>query len=156
MTRLTFLTHAGALLEPLPGQNVGRQLGDLNGLDDSEVDCVLSGIKSSLTGKEPEHPLATYVPKAVELLNAKKAKVAEAAAGAGLEALKAAGAEDGATTTASGLVILDEVEGSGPSPAASDTVEVHYEGKLVDGTVRDRLCFARTRVTLCATPPQRL
>ena len=33
--------------------------------------------------------------------------------------------------------MLDLEEGSGASPTAADTVEVHYEGTLVDGTVFD-------------------
>lgn len=39
--------------------------------------------------------------------------------------------------TESGLVVLSMTEGSGASPAPSDTVEVHYEGTLVDGTIFD-------------------
>lgn len=55
----------------------------------------------------------------------------------GEEALTAAGGEDGALTTPSGLVLVMEREGTGASPTATDTVEVNYEGKLVDGTVFD-------------------
>jgi FKBP-type peptidyl-prolyl cis-trans isomerase FkpA len=36
-------------------------------------------------------------------------------------------------TTPSGLVYLSLQEGSGTSPAASDTVKVHYRGTLPDG-----------------------
>jgi FKBP-type peptidyl-prolyl cis-trans isomerase FkpA/FKBP-type peptidyl-prolyl cis-trans isomerase FklB len=43
----------------------------------------------------------------------------------------------GVITTASGLQYSVIREGSGPRPKASDTVLVHYEGKLVDGTVFD-------------------
>ena len=37
------------------------------------------------------------------------------------------------TTTKSGLIYLSLKEGSGASPAASDTVRVHYRGTLADG-----------------------
>ncbi len=47
-----------------------------------------------------------------------------------------AGAE-GVQTTASGLQYKVLQEGSGNSPSAADTVEVHYEGWLIDGTVFD-------------------
>lgn len=40
-------------------------------------------------------------------------------------------------TTASGLQITTLVAGTGPSPKASDRVEVHYHGTLEDGTVFD-------------------
>lgn len=39
--------------------------------------------------------------------------------------------------TASGAVVIPEKQGTGASPTATDKVKVHYEGKLVDGTVFD-------------------
>ena len=52
-------------------------------------------------------------------------------------ALLTAGAEQGAVTTPSGLVVLMERVGTGASPLSTDTVEVNYEGTLVDGTIFD-------------------
>ncbi len=46
-------------------------------------------------------------------------------------------ARDGVTVTESGLQYRVLRAGSGASPSASDTVEVHYEGRLIDGTVFD-------------------
>jgi FKBP-type peptidyl-prolyl cis-trans isomerase FklB len=43
----------------------------------------------------------------------------------------------GVKSTASGLQYEVLREGTGASPKPSDTVEVHYEGKLIDGTVFD-------------------
>lgn len=43
----------------------------------------------------------------------------------------------GITTTASGLQYEVLKEGTGAKPAATSTVKVHYEGKLIDGTVFD-------------------
>ncbi len=40
-------------------------------------------------------------------------------------------------TTASGLKYTDEKVGDGPSPEKGQTVEVHYTGKLMDGTKFD-------------------
>jgi FKBP-type peptidyl-prolyl cis-trans isomerase len=45
--------------------------------------------------------------------------------------------EKDATKTASGVVIRTIKAGSGPSPAPEDVVKVHYEGKLIDGTIFD-------------------
>jgi FKBP-type peptidyl-prolyl cis-trans isomerase len=71
-----------------------------------------------------------------------KARAAAAAAG---EKQQAATAEflaknklrQGVTATASGLQYEVLVKGNGPKPKATDTVEVHYHGTLLDGTVFD-------------------
>ncbi len=46
-------------------------------------------------------------------------------------------AKDGVVETASGLQYIVLTQGEGPSPAATDRVTVHYEGKSLDGTVFD-------------------
>jgi len=43
----------------------------------------------------------------------------------------------GAETSASGLIITHIVEGTGPSPTATDVVQVHYHGTFEDGSVFD-------------------
>ena len=55
------------------------------------------------------------------------------AAAAQADPLKAAAAEAGASVTASGLVYRSLKDGSGPAPAATDTVRVHYRGTFPDG-----------------------
>lgn len=45
--------------------------------------------------------------------------------------------QDGVTVLPSGLQFKVDVAGEGKQPAATDTVVVHYEGRLVDGTVFD-------------------
>ncbi len=51
--------------------------------------------------------------------------------------LKTNKAKSGVITTASGLQYEVLTQGTGPKPDRSDTVAVHYEGKLLDGTVFD-------------------
>lgn len=119
------------------GFNIGTQLGDLIGSSEAEVDDILTGIKAALLQEPPEVPLAEYVPKASQMMQARQAEKSKEIVAAGEKALEKAAAEDGATKTDSGLVVLDLEEGSGASPTAADTVEVHYEGTLVDGTVFD-------------------
>jgi FKBP-type peptidyl-prolyl cis-trans isomerase len=46
-------------------------------------------------------------------------------------------AKPGIQTTPSGLQYEVLAAGTGPKPAATSTVEVHYEGRLIDGTVFD-------------------
>ena len=68
---------------------------------------------------------------------------AEEAAKAAAEEAKAAEAEalkeytEGAQKTESGLMYLIEEQGNGPKPAQGQSVQVHYELKLVSGVVVD-------------------
>jgi FKBP-type peptidyl-prolyl cis-trans isomerase len=119
------------------GFNIGNQLRDLKELSPAEVDATLAGMRSSILGEEPKVPLSEYVPLGAALLQSRMEAAVEAASSKGVEALVAAAAESGATKTASGLVVKHLVDGSGPSPTREQTVRVHYEGKLVDGTVFD-------------------
>ena len=56
---------------------------------------------------------------------------------AGAAFLAENGKVEGVKTTASGLQYKVIKSGSGKKPSATDQVEVHYEGKLLDGTVFD-------------------
>jgi FKBP-type peptidyl-prolyl cis-trans isomerase FkpA len=63
-----------------------------------------------------------------------------------------------AETLPSGVVITHIQQGSGPQPAAGDTVKVHYRGTLVNGTEFDSsykrnrpASFALNRVIPCWT-----
>lgn len=56
-----------------------------------------------------------------------------AQADAGAAAVAAAAKEPGATVLPSGLVYRSLKDGTGASPAATDTVKVHYRGTLPDG-----------------------
>ena len=55
----------------------------------------------------------------------------------GIAFLAENGKKEGITTTESGLQYEVVTLGSGPSPDAMSSVEVHYEGTLIDGTVFD-------------------
>jgi FKBP-type peptidyl-prolyl cis-trans isomerase len=55
----------------------------------------------------------------------------------GVEFLAENKAKDGVVETASGLQYMVIEQGEGPSPAVTDSVTVHYEGKLLDGKVFD-------------------
>jgi len=119
------------------GFNIGNQLAELSVLDEESVDAILSGIRDRLIDEEPDVPLAEYVPKGGAIVQAAQSARAEKMAGAGVEALAAAAAEEGATQTESGLVVQELIAGEGDSPTPESKVKVHYEGKLVDGTVFD-------------------
>ena len=63
--------------------------------------------------------------------------VAERSLEEGEEFLAANKEKEGVVETESGLQYKIEVEGTGISPEETDTVEVNYEGRLIDGTVFD-------------------
>jgi len=67
-------------------------------------------------------------------LQARKQKEAEAE---GKAFLSANAVKEGVKTTASGLQYKVLKAGAGAKPAATNTVTVHYEGRLLDGTVFD-------------------
>ena len=62
---------------------------------------------------------------------------AEGNAIAGTEFLAANGVKEGVTTTETGLQYKVLTAGTGVKPNASSTVEVHYAGRLLDGTEFD-------------------
>lgn len=119
------------------GYNIGSQLAELSVLDEDGIDALLLGVKDKLSGKEPDVPLEEWVPKGAEVVKAAQSAQAEKAAAAGIAALEEAAGEQGAEQTESGLVYRELIPGTGESPTAADKVRVHYEGKLLDGTVFD-------------------
>jgi FKBP-type peptidyl-prolyl cis-trans isomerase len=56
---------------------------------------------------------------------------------AGKEFLKENATKEGIHTTESGLQYEVIIEGNGPKPGPTDTVNVHYEGMFIDGEVFD-------------------
>jgi FKBP-type peptidyl-prolyl cis-trans isomerase FkpA/FKBP-type peptidyl-prolyl cis-trans isomerase FklB len=81
--------------------------------------------------------MQTYKPKLQQLAQARMAVVADKEKKSGSAFLVKAAAEPGAKKTASGAIVTTLKEGKGPSPKATDTVKVHYQGTLLDGTVFD-------------------
>ncbi|MDE6359487.1 MAG: FKBP-type peptidyl-prolyl cis-trans isomerase, partial [Duncaniella sp.] len=81
------------------------------------------------------------IQKYFEALEAKQqaeaAKMAEVNEKAGKEYLEENGKRAEVHTTPSGLQYEVLEEGDGPMPKSTDRVEVHYTGKLIDGTVFD-------------------
>ena len=57
--------------------------------------------------------------------------------GAGRKYLEQAAKSKGAVKTASGAVVIMLKNGTGAQPTRSNTVKVHYTGKLIDGKVFD-------------------
>jgi FKBP-type peptidyl-prolyl cis-trans isomerase FkpA len=118
------------------GLLLGRNVKVFN-LTPEELELVKKGMGDSVTGAKPAVELDTFGPKINELAQARIAAGATAEKTKGKTFAEAAGKETGATVLPSGLVFKSTSPGTGASPKPSDTVRVHYEGKLVDGTVFD-------------------
>ncbi|MFO1425716.1 MAG: FKBP-type peptidyl-prolyl cis-trans isomerase [Steroidobacteraceae bacterium] len=106
-------------------------------LTPAELKWVQAGLGDAVAKKPLGVPLETFGPKVQELQGARMAARAAREKTAGEAFVAKAAAEPGATRTASGIVITTLQAGSGAAPQASDQVKVHYEGKLLDGTVFD-------------------
>ena len=102
-----------------------------------ELAIVNAGLADAATNAKPQVELAVYGPKVNELAQKRSASGAEDAKKKGQEFADAVAKEKDAIKTASGIVIRTITAGAGASPAATDVVKVHYEGKLIDGTVFD-------------------
>jgi len=116
------------------------------------VECVLSGLRDALNGSEPQVDVQAMMPKAAEIFKARQAEANAEQNADQIAFLETAAAEEGAVQTESGLVIKETSAGSGASPSASDSVEVHYEGKLIDGTVFDSSIARGTPISFPCEP----
>jgi FKBP-type peptidyl-prolyl cis-trans isomerase FkpA len=118
------------------GLLLGRNVKPL-ALTADEVAIVKAGLGDAATDAKPLVELDTYGPKVNELAQKRTAAVAEETKKKGQEFAAKVAKEKDATQTPSGVVIRTITPGAGPSPAADDIVKVHYEGKLIDGTIFD-------------------
>jgi FKBP-type peptidyl-prolyl cis-trans isomerase FkpA len=118
------------------GLMLGRNVATFN-LSPRELEIVKAGMSDSVTGKKPVVELEQYGPKIQGLARSRAGQRAQAEKEKAKTFEDAAAKEQGAVKTASGMIYVPMKEGSGDSPQATDTVRVHYEGKLTDGTVFD-------------------
>jgi len=96
-----------------------------------------AGKDTAITDEEMQQALMAMNRIAQQKEEAKMAAAAETNVGEGADYLTTNAKREGVTTTASGLQYEVLAKGDGPTPKASDTVKVHYTGKLLDGKVFD-------------------
>jgi FKBP-type peptidyl-prolyl cis-trans isomerase FkpA len=106
-------------------------------LSEQELELVKAGVTDGALGREKKVDLEKFGPKINEFAKARAAQVAAGEKKSSEGFLAKAAAEKGAQKTASGLVYTEVKAGAGDAPKATDTVKVHYTGKLTDGTVFD-------------------
>ena len=106
-------------------------------LKPEEVVQVQKGFADGVAGTKPVVTIEEYGPKVQALLQARMQVASEKATAAETAYIDKMVKESGGTKTAKGMLIKHTKEGTGPSPAATDEVKVHYEGRLTDGNVFD-------------------
>lgn len=140
------------------GTALAGNLQQFKPISDREVELVVQGLRDVIGDKT----LAVEQKEGGNLIRtmmqARQEKAATVEAAAAAKFLAAEAAKPGAKKTGSGLIITQLKPGTGPSPAATDTVRVHYHGTLRDGTVFDSSVerktpaeFALNRVIPCWT-----
>ena len=105
-----------------------------------DVDAFAQALRDTFAGQEPRLTMEEMQATVQEMQAAQQSQqdAAGAEAMAAGEAFLLENAEkEGVQTTASGLQYKVIEAGEGGKPSASDSVRVHYEGRLLDGTVFD-------------------
>jgi FKBP-type peptidyl-prolyl cis-trans isomerase FkpA len=118
------------------GLMLGRNVGTFN-LTQRELDIVKAGMTDQVLGKKPVVEMEQYGPKIQGLARSRAGQKAQVEKDKAKTFQDTAAKEPNAVKTESGMVFVPLKEGSGESPKPTDTVKVHYEGKLTDGTIFD-------------------
>lgn len=128
------------------GYSIGTMFGSRMAQDFAELDMTtfMAGFQDAFAGKdgkmtmeEVTQTIQAYQQEQMEKAQLEEQKAAEEAKAASTAWLSEKEAEDGVMKTESGLLYKVITEGTGDKPSATDTVEVDYEGSLVDGSVFD-------------------
>lgn len=101
------------------------------------VAAVFYGAQPKMTYDEAKEEIRKFFTELESRQKEQAAKMAEVNKAAGEAFLAENGKRVDVKTTPSGLQYEVLAEGDGPMPKAEDQVEVHYTGKLIDGTVFD-------------------
>lgn len=127
-------------------------------LSPAEIDLVKRGLSDAASGATPVVTLEEARPLVDTMRKGRMEKKLAVEKEAGAAYVAKAAAEPGAVKSESGMIYREITAGTGASPAATDTVKVHYRGTLIDGTEfdssykRDKPAeFALNRVIKCWT-----
>lgn len=125
----------------LIGFNVGSDLTS-SGFEEKDfvIEQFLLGLKTALSKKDPAMTEAEMQAASTSIgtkLRARAEELIKANSEKGKAYLAENAKKDGVQTLKSGLQFKVLKKGSGKSPGETSTVRVHYEGKLINGTVFD-------------------
>ncbi len=118
------------------GMGIGQNLLSM-GVDEIALDDFVKGVKDVLSKEKTEISHSD----AQRIVSERFQKLAEEAYSkvkeAGVSFLEENKKREGVVTLPSGLQYQVLKEGNGKSPKATDRVQCHYEGTLIDGTIFD-------------------
>ena len=125
------------------GLGIGHQLLQMNA-EGLNIDDFAQAIKDVMTGgelkmkdAEAQQIVQQFFAEQEAIQQAANAEKGKAAKTEGEQFLAENAKKEGVKTTASGLQYQVLREGNGKQPKATDQVECHYEGTLIDGTKFD-------------------
>lgn len=126
------------------GHNIGHQLIGMGLKESLNVEDYAAAIADVMQGRQPkmsheevQQVLEHYFTELEQRQQAEAAERGKAAKSEGEAFLAENKKRAGVVTTPSGLQYEIVKEGNGRQPKASDTVQCHYEGTLINGTVFD-------------------
>ena len=118
------------------GTMFGARIKQLS-FDESETEMIVQGVRDSILGRPLVVKTEDYSTKIQELFRDRRGRVSEQEKKQGAIYMEKFLKEEGSKKTESGLAYKVIKPGVGKKPSQDDTVKVHYEGKLIDGTVFD-------------------
>jgi len=120
------------------GSNFRKQSMDIDaGAMAVGVRDALKGDGAKLNEQERREVMMTYQKEMQEKMAVERSGMSDKNTKEGETFLEENRLKAGVNVTASGLQYRVLKQGTGPKPSATDKVKVHYEGKLIDGTVFD-------------------
>ena len=105
--------------------------------DEDDYKSFSQGLRDSLLNRKSQTDLEEYKPLIAKKYKDDKATLTAKRKAAQDDYLKQVKKDKKSKVLSNGAVIQIEKKGKGKNPKATDTVKVHYTGKLLDGTIFD-------------------
>ena len=125
---------------------IGQRMGQRMVADGMTIDVAayaagledaMAGAESKMTEEEINTEMTAYQERRQAQAEANRTALAQTNLEAGTAYMEEMSAREEVQKTGSGLQFIVVEPGAGDNPVAGDSVEVHYEGRLIDGTVFD-------------------